>query len=90
MQNGEHLNLEVNPSRRPVRCGKGQLDRVAHKIVGALSVASEHDGKGAQMLSARDQSDRVRVRGSQVAAIVIRSLHRLSARPFAAATKMES
>jgi hypothetical protein len=54
MQNGEHLNLEVNPSRRPVRWGKGLLDRVAHKIVGAPSIASEHDGKGAQMLSARD------------------------------------
>jgi hypothetical protein len=47
------------------------LDRVAHKIVGAPTIDSEHDGKGAQMGNARDDSDRVRAPGPQVAAIVI-------------------
>jgi hypothetical protein len=54
IQDSEHLSLEVNPGTRPVLRSKGQLDRVAHKIVGAPSVASEHDGKGAHMGNARD------------------------------------
>jgi hypothetical protein len=45
MQSGEHLNLEVNPSTRPVYRGEGLPDRIAHEIVSAPTISSEHDGR---------------------------------------------
>jgi hypothetical protein len=71
MQNGEDLNLEVNPNTRPVHCGEGLLDCVAHKVIGAPTIASEHDGKGAQMGNDARTSDRIGVSGPQIAALVI-------------------
>jgi hypothetical protein len=50
---GEHLKLEVNPGRRPFAAPK-VCAIVSYTRSSAPMIASEHDGKGAQMGNARD------------------------------------
>jgi hypothetical protein len=47
MQRGEHLKLQIDPGVGPVHPSEGLLDRIAHQIVGAPTIAGEHGGESA-------------------------------------------